>query len=194
VRATVVFKENIQPSDACLPDGSQKTGDRRKYEEASVFLSFNHFLRGQYRKSLSVSGAALESARLRGDVQCQILALNCQVCCYLTLGNVQKAATKLDQIRVAINRNQAERGVDLGGSKPVEDKREATVQRHSQQTGDIASDMNFLGLKAMLALLKNELKDAYETALEADTLLEDKSREPTAFFTFPAYMVRFAGS
>eukprot|EP01122_Echinamoeba_exundans_P017069 TRINITY_DN886_c0_g1_i11.p1 TRINITY_DN886_c0_g1~~TRINITY_DN886_c0_g1_i11.p1 ORF type:complete len:203 (+),score=22.84 TRINITY_DN886_c0_g1_i11:594-1202(+) len=48
--------------------------------------------------------------------------------------------------------------------------------------------MNFLGLKAMLSLLKSDLKDAFHMALEADVLLEDKTREPTAFFTFPAYM------
>lgn len=102
---------------------------------------------------------------------------------------MQKAASKLDQIRVAINRDFAERPLDASALKPQQE-RDIGLSRQSRQTGDVASDLNFFALKAMLSLMKNETSDAYSSAIQADALLSDKSLEPTAFFTFPAYMVR----
>jgi tetratricopeptide (TPR) repeat protein len=177
-------------------DMAQKTGDRRRFEEGNIFLALNHYLQGQFRKSLLASTKSLDSARLRGDIQCQILALSSQVCCHLTLGNILKAASKLDQIRVAINRDRADNFVKqssrsslLETTGPKTPKKSGTP-RQSLASGDVASDINYFALMGILSLFKNEPAEALRMANQAEEIFRSKQLEPTAFFTFPGYMVR----
>jgi tetratricopeptide (TPR) repeat protein len=148
----------------------QRTGDRRRYEECNIFLAMSLYLQGQIKRSLQFSKTALDSARLRGDIQCQILALSSQTCCHITLGNIIKASAKLDQIRLALGKDDTN----------AVDKAVAG--------GDISSSLNYNALMALMCLQKGEPGNAWEFARMADQILSSKNVEPTAFFTFPGYM------
>lgn len=163
------FKQSIE---SC-----QKTADRRRLEESNVFLAFTYFLEGRTKKSLYFSTMALESARIRGDIQCQILALSSQVLCLLLMKNVIKSSTKLDQIRIALNRD---------GGTPTQSPLKG--QNTNAYTGDISNQLNYHALTAQLYILKKEPLLAYKEARMAEDILQSKNIQPTTFFTFPAYM------
>jgi hypothetical protein len=116
----------------------------------------------------------------------------------LTLGNILKASSKLDQIRVAINRDRADGFgkqssrsslMDTGGK--LTPKKTGTP-RQSLMSGDVASDINYFALMGILSLFKNEPAEALRMANQAEEIFQSKQLEPTAFFTFPGYMVRYS--
>lgn len=86
-------------------EASQTMGDRRRYEDILIHMSQILFIRGKNKKSIAQITPALESARLRGDVQCQILALIVQVAAHIHLRNFVKATSKLDQVRIMLSRD-----------------------------------------------------------------------------------------
>lgn len=98
------------------------------------------------------------------------MALSSQTCCHITLGNIIKASAKLDQIRLALGKDDTN----------VVDKAVAG--------GDISSSLNYNSLMALMCLQKGEPGNAWEFARMADQILSSKNVEPTAFFTFPGYM------
>jgi class 3 adenylate cyclase/tetratricopeptide (TPR) repeat protein len=156
----------LEAIDAC-----NRTGDRRRFEESNVFMAIALILQGHIKRSLIFSKTALQSARLRGDIQCQILALSAQTLCHITLGNIIKATGKLDQIRIALAKDKDEK-----------------EQQGEKGSGDVSSNINYYSLMALISLQKSEPSNAWKYARMADNLINDKTVEPSTFFTFPGYM------
>jgi len=136
-------------------------GNKRQLEETQINMASLYYFQGDFVKSLAHSSLTLQSARLRGDLHCQIIALSIQIACHLTLGNVQKAWTKLDQIRLA--------------------------KESSLKSGDIASDMNYFGLMALVCLQRQEFLQSFDFVLKADDLIT-MTIDPTTYFTCFTYM------
>jgi len=86
-------------------DASHVMGDRRRYEDILIYLSQIRLIRGKHKQAIAKIATALDSARLRGDVQCQILALIVQIYGHIHLRNFVKANSKLDQVRIMLSRD-----------------------------------------------------------------------------------------
>lgn len=86
-------------------DASHVMGDRRRYEDILIHLSQISLIRGKHKQAATKIATALDSARLRGDVQCQILALIVQIYAHIHLRNFVKANSKLDQVRIMLSRD-----------------------------------------------------------------------------------------
>lgn len=83
------------------------SSDRRRYDDIVIYLNQIRLLRGKTKQTTVKLKPALESARLRGDVQCQILALIVQITAHVQLRNFEKANSKLDQVRIMLSRDNS---------------------------------------------------------------------------------------
>jgi class 3 adenylate cyclase/tetratricopeptide (TPR) repeat protein len=92
-----VFKSSME--------ASQAMGDRRRFEDVLIFNGQTRLIRGKFKPAVAKVTLALNSARLRGDVQCQILALIVQIVAHLSMRNFMKATSKLDQVRIMLSRD-----------------------------------------------------------------------------------------
>eukprot|EP01133_Synstelium_polycarpum_P006580 gene6580-7636_t len=79
-------------------EAASKTGDKKLQEESGLFLSTCLALMGQLPASLSLARKTLESSRVRGDVQLQIMALNSAANALFHLGEFAECATLISEI------------------------------------------------------------------------------------------------
>jgi tetratricopeptide (TPR) repeat protein len=152
--------EKAQESFTTAINAAQTVGDLRAFEESTIFLGTLQFLKGEVEKSVATTALALQSAVLRGDVQTQILALTEQARNYYTLGENIECLKALDEAQLALEND------DIDGN-------------------DVAAEINFYGLKALMVLKTNDLMECWHVAEEVFHVIE--KAEPTAYYTFFGY-------
>ena len=140
---------------------AKTVGNSRRFEESTIFLSISLFLQGKIKESQALTEEAVASAKRRGDAQSQVLAFSAQARNLLALGHSLKAREALDTIEHLVSKTE---GYKL----------------------DIASEINFHSLMALLHLVHKDFELAFRTAETIVKLLDES--DPTCFFTFPAYM------
>jgi len=129
-------------------------GDKRVSEESAIFLATSYYHRGNIADASRLTETALDSARSRGDIQMQIMALITQARNYHTLGRWQECDTILREMHAAFN---------------------------SVGYTDASSAMNYHALMSVAHLRSGKFGKAYEDMRETIRLIE--KTEPTSYFT-----------
>jgi len=133
-------------------------GDLRSFEESTIFLGTLQFLQGDVEESVKTTEIALKSAVLRGDIQTQLLALTEQTKNHYTLGDDDKCLKGLDEIQLALE--------NVDGN-------------------DVAAEINYHGLKALVYMKTEAWMDCWQVAEEVFHTIENA--EPTAYYTYFGY-------
>jgi len=136
--------------------------DWRRMEEGLIFESATHTLEGNPMKSSGPLKEAFDSAIRRGDIQMQVLALSAQTQDAYNLGRISEFEKKLELVKYTL------RSID----------RESYVL-------DLASKINYYGLKALGCIRAGNLDKAFDSASIA--LQHITKTSPTMFFTFAGY-------
>jgi tetratricopeptide (TPR) repeat protein len=95
---------DFEKANDCLVrarDAATTIGDLKSWEETSVLLGTLYFLKGQIAESTEITEQVLDSARERGDLQSQVLALNAQARNYYALGDVESCWRCLEDVNIA---------------------------------------------------------------------------------------------
>jgi len=136
--------------------------DWRRMEEAFIFESATYSLQGNISKSFEGLNEALESAVRRGDMQMQVLALTSQTYNAYLYGNIYRFLQKLDKVKDTL------RSID----------QESYIL-------DMASKINYYGLKSLGCLREGHLAKAFDSA--SFSLKNITKASPTMFFNFTGY-------
>jgi len=152
--------EDAELSFRSAQDLATEMGDKRTWEESTIFRATAYFLKGDVRTSVRYTEEALESSRSRGDVQMQIMALAAQARNLHVLG-------KHDDCEQILARELAPAFKSLGYS-------------------DTSMAMNYHALYAAARAVANDLPEAFEQATKCADIVY--STEPTTYFTAFAHV------
>lgn len=147
-------------------DCAKTVGDLRTFEELTVLIGTLHYFRGEVAKSAEITKDAIRSAKERGDIQSQVLALNAQARNFYVLGENEQCLKCLHDVELA-----------LEFLKPPLNSSNAIC--------DMTAQINYYGLRALMELRLRNVDAAFENADQLNNIFKEK--EVTVYFTFDGY-------